>query len=108
MQILRIISISLLLSLATACSNGNGNNFEFDSRPPLELTLSDLPAALSDTGADFAQDVPYGEGERNLFDIYLPDCDEPTGLVIYIHGGGFTGGDKSSGRWAYRVGKASQ
>jgi para-nitrobenzyl esterase len=97
MQILRIISISLVLSLATACSNGNGNNFEFDSRPPLELTLSELPAALSDTGADFAQDVPYGEGERNLFDIYLPDCDEPTGLVIYIHGGGFTGGDKSSG-----------
>lgn len=97
MQILRIISISLLLSLATACSNGNGNNFELDSRPPLELTLSELPAALSDTGADFAQDVRYGEGERNLFDIYLPDCDEPTGLVIYIHGGGFTGGDKSYG-----------
>ncbi len=34
-------------------------------------------------------------GERNVFDIYLPNCDGPTPLVIYIHGGGFTGGDKS-------------
>jgi para-nitrobenzyl esterase len=97
MQILRIVSATLLLSLATACSNGNGNNFEFDSRPPLNLAFSELPAELSDTGADYAQDVPYGEGERNLFDIYLPDCDDPTGLVIFIHGGGFTNGNKSNG-----------
>jgi para-nitrobenzyl esterase len=97
MHILRIVSVALLLGLATACSNGNGNNFEFDSRPPLALTFSELPAALEGTGADYAQDVPYGEGERNLFDIYLPDCDEPTGLVIYIHGGGFTNGDKGDG-----------
>jgi dienelactone hydrolase len=38
--------------------------------------------------------VRYGDAERNLFDIFLPDCDGPTPLVIYIHGGGFTGGDK--------------
>jgi para-nitrobenzyl esterase len=96
MQILRILSVALLLSITTACSNGNGNSFEFDSRVPLTLTFSALPAALSDTGADYARDVRYGEGARNLFDIYLPDCEDPTGLVIYIHGGGFTGGDKSA------------
>ena len=27
---------------------------------------------------------------------YLPDCPEPTPLVIFFHGGGFTGGNKSS------------
>jgi hypothetical protein len=97
MQILRIIGAALSLGLVAGCSNGNGNNFEFDSRQPLALTFSETPAALADTGADYAQDVRYGEAERNLFDIYLPDCDEPTGLVIYIHGGGFTGGDKSAG-----------
>ncbi len=37
----------------------------------------------------------YGNHERNVFDIWLAQSDEPTPLVIYIHGGGFIGGDKS-------------
>src|SRR5210317_175466 len=37
----------------------------------------------------------YGEHERNVFDIWLADSEKPTPLVIYIHGGGFLGGDKS-------------
>jgi len=37
----------------------------------------------------------YGHHERNTFDIWLAKSEQPTPLVIYIHGGGFTGGDKS-------------
>ncbi len=37
----------------------------------------------------------YGEHERNTFDIWLATSEKPTPLVIYIHGGGFIGGDKS-------------
>ena len=37
----------------------------------------------------------YGPHERNNFDIWLAESKEPTPLVIYIHGGGFIGGDKS-------------
>ncbi len=37
----------------------------------------------------------YGPHEQNTFDIWLAKSDKPTPLVIYIHGGGFTGGDKS-------------
>lgn len=37
----------------------------------------------------------YGTHERNTFDIWLADSDKPTPLVIYLHGGGFIGGDKS-------------
>ncbi|MBN7797064.1 hypothetical protein [Parahaliea mediterranea] len=66
-------------------------------RPALELTYSEPPIALEGANADYVANVAYGEGERNVFDIYLPsDCDDRTPLVIYIHGGGFTGGDKSS------------
>ncbi|MFP6855905.1 MAG: alpha/beta hydrolase fold domain-containing protein [Roseibacillus sp.] len=38
--------------------------------------------------------VKYGEHERNVFDIWLADSDNPTPLAIYIHGGGFRAGSK--------------
>ena len=43
------------------------------------------------------KDISYGEGEANKFDLYLPkdDSKENYGLVVYLHAGGFTGGDKS-------------
>lgn len=42
-------------------------------------------------------DIPYGDGSANKFDLYLPanKTDAPYGLVVYLHPGGFTGGDKS-------------
>ena len=41
-------------------------------------------------------DVPYGEHKLQRFDIWpVFDANEPTPLVIFIHGGGFRGGDKS-------------
>lgn len=42
-------------------------------------------------------DLPYGGGEANKFDLYLPaDASRKNyGLIIYLHPGGFTTGDKS-------------
>lgn len=42
-------------------------------------------------------DIAYGEGEANKFDLYLPkdNSKENYGLVIYLHAGGFTQGDKA-------------
>ncbi|HEY6132096.1 MAG TPA: hypothetical protein VIV27_08755, partial [Halioglobus sp.] len=96
MPYLRILGLPLILALLAACSDGSDNSDNRqDIRPPLSLSYSPPPIDLSGITANYAQDVRYGDGERNLFDIYLPDCDEPTALVIYIHGGGFTSGDKS-------------
>jgi acetyl esterase/lipase len=39
-------------------------------------------------------DEKYGEHTKQAFDLYLVDSDEPTPLFIWIHGGGFRGGDK--------------
>ena len=42
-------------------------------------------------------DIPYGEGELNKFDLYLPkdSSKDNYGLVVYLHAGGFTSGDKA-------------
>lgn len=42
-------------------------------------------------------DLSYGDGAANRFDLYVPadSSRERYGLVIYLHPGGFTGGDKS-------------
>lgn len=38
----------------------------------------------------------YGPHERNVFDFWQAKSDQPTPLVIFIHGGGFIGGDKNN------------
>ncbi len=46
---------------------------------------------LPPTIADFA----YGDHERQVLDFYRAESSSPTPLVLYIHGGGFTRGNKS-------------
>ncbi len=41
-------------------------------------------------------DVAYGSEERQVLDYYQADSNSPTPLIVYIHGGGFVGGDKRS------------
>lgn len=88
----KLLLLPLLLALA-ACSDGSDDN---QNRAPLDLAFTASPIDLEGISARYAEDVRYGEAERNLLDVFLPDCDGPTPLVIYIHGGGFTGGDKDS------------
>lgn len=42
-------------------------------------------------------DISYGKGEANKFDLYVPanHSGNNYGLIVYLHAGGFTGGDKS-------------
>lgn len=51
----------------------------------------------SDELGTWKMDIPYGGGEANKFDLYLPadNTKGHYGLVAYLHAGGFTSGDKS-------------
>jgi acetyl esterase/lipase len=44
------------------------------------------------------ENVAYGPHERNVLDLWLVPSDQPTPLVVFIHGGGFRRGDKQSVR----------
>ena len=54
----------------------------------------------SDDLGTLLEDLPYGDGEANKFDLYLPEDSsrENYGLVVYLHAGGFTAGDKIGDR----------
>lgn len=54
-------------------------------------------AQWSDELGTLKTNISYGDGEANKFDLYLPkdNTKESYGLVVYLHAGGFTTGDKS-------------
>lgn len=57
----------------------------------------DYSAKWSDELGTLKTDLSYGEREANKFDLYLPadNGKERYGLVVYLHAGGFTSGDKA-------------
>ena len=57
----------------------------------------DYSAKWSDELGTLKTDLSYGEREANKFDLYLPadTGKERYGLVVYLHAGGFTSGDKA-------------
>ena len=40
-------------------------------------------------------DLQYGDHKNTVMDVWLAEAKHPTPVVVAIHGGGFTGGDKS-------------
>ena len=99
----------VLLVLFVACSSEDsektgGEGTEIDSSPEREIPFSwtDSPALQSTTppidmdgvAARFYGNIPCGPNEENVFDLFLPEAENATPLIMFIHGGGFRGGDK--------------
>ena len=57
----------------------------------------DYSVEWSDEIGTLKSDLSYDDEEANKFDLYLPkdNSKETYGLVVYLHAGGFTTGDKS-------------
>ncbi len=90
----KITTLFIALLLLQSCKDGS--ELSGQEIPQPTLTLSDSPIDLEGIEASFAPDINYDSGERNVFDIFLPASETPTPLVIYIHGGGFLGGQKEN------------
>lgn len=73
----------------------------FAASAVVKMTYNPLGAQYAvhwdDSVGTIYTDLSYGDGEANKFDLYVPaDRSQKTyGLVVYLHAGGFTSGDKA-------------
>ena len=105
-MIYRLLLISSLALLIQSCDKNSAQNGQEIENVTLKFTPT--PIALNGIDAKFSKDIYYGQYSENTFDIFMPNSVEPTPLVIYIHGGGFLGGEKEdpyapmwSGNWDF-------
>jgi pimeloyl-ACP methyl ester carboxylesterase len=93
----KVLAFYLLVFMTIAsCSEDDSVMESEDSLEPLvELQFTNSPIELQGIKAMFASDISYNEYDKTKFDVFLPSSTTPTGLVIFIHGGGFRGGDKT-------------
>lgn len=73
-----LLFIAFLILSNTACIHAQDNSFIADSLDKYVLKT----------------DIHYGDHERQVFDLVLPDTNSLYPLVVFIHGGGFKNGDK--------------
>lgn len=67
---------------------------------PLALFLTLSPAFSQDAKQKYARaasDVAYDDHQMTVLDFWKAEGDGPRPLLVYIHGGGWIGGDKSQG-----------
>lgn len=89
---------ALLARFPEADANKDGVLTEDEARAYYEKMRSRRAPAPSIAPAPTWADVSYGPAMRNVLDFWQAKSDRPTPVVIYIHGGGFVGGDKSKAR----------
>jgi acetyl esterase/lipase len=63
--------------------------------PKTALLYAPLQEKEPYQGVRIERDVKYGPADRNLLDVFTPDqASSPRPVLIYVHGGGFTAGNK--------------
>lgn len=88
--------IAILASVSLILFSCSKKDDDITDQENSGLTFSQSPIELSGIDAKFSKDISYGPYDKNKFDIFMPASSTPTPLVIYIHGGGFLGGDKDA------------
>jgi hypothetical protein len=77
--------ILLLIGCGTADRSESGQAEGFQS--------GDRTAWPNDV--EYYKNIKYGSHRLQALDLWVPPSDRPVPLVLYIHGGGFIGGDKT-------------
>lgn len=83
----------LFLVFIIAC-NKDSASLSYEKQVADSVGISSSPSPISAEGLYF-ENIRYGQQDRQFLDLLLPSDGAPKGVVVYFHGGGFTGGDKS-------------
>ncbi len=87
-----IIFLCSVLPVAFSCTGmrkAKSTAGDLSIKDSLVLKQSPSPIKLDNSSVKFYKNVSYGNLKENVFDIFLPQSAKPSGLVIYIFGGGF-------------------
>lgn len=76
---------SLLIALVLLAANG------FAQDPAQKKATPPAPVGPPPTQAN----IPYGSHARQVLDFWKAESSKPTPVLFFIHGGGWSGGDKS-------------
>ena len=58
----------------------------------------------NDSVGTMTRDISYGDRESNKYDLYLPAAKKDHyALILHIHGGGFTAGDKKKAKQSVNI-----
>lgn len=84
----------LICTIVFIVSFGMGVASKFVVRPSWTKKYS---VQMTDAVGKVYKDISYGDGDANKFDLYVPTGikKESCSLVVYLHAGGFTAGDKA-------------
>ena len=96
MKFLKVFQLTLVAVSLLVASCGSDSGTSTPPAEPLDLTARSAPFELGASDAKYYEAISYGPYDENVFDIYLPVSDEPTPLLMFIHGGGFTGGSRDT------------
>jgi acetyl esterase len=76
--------------------------------PQVQALYAPLLAQQIRDGVEVRTDLPYGSQDRQRLDVYAPTTHGPHPVLVWLHGGGFTRGDKAQraniGWWGARQG----
>jgi acetyl esterase/lipase len=87
------VAFVLIVGLASAARGQENPAAKAQAKPAGAATgVAEKPPALPPTYAN----VAYGDHERHVLDFWRAPGDGPRPLLLYIHGGGWTSGDKSA------------
>lgn len=110
-RIVRVSVLALACTSLAACGGGDGSSAPATATPTPSATASPAPSpapsptptpAPTATAQQISNDIQYGQGATTTgdiplrFDLYQPDepCTANRPTVFFVHGGGFTSGNK--------------
>jgi len=100
----KLLVVAVTAAVALSAASGTGSRALAQTPPVRYLDIVfERVVRTNDLVYGRAMDIPSGRPVDLKLDLYEPQGDSATAraVLMFVHGGGFTGGDKSAGqRWA--------